>query len=133
MLEALDALDYKKSADIAKLPTAERIVEAFRKVPLTESERKVVEAVLDLPGRTSGELTAHLGWGGNSAWHLHFGAMCGRRGRLLGIGPAVDSSGQPFNSGLLCDYDDVTHGFTLKPEAVQAFALIGLTTKKTPA
>jgi hypothetical protein len=111
------------------LPAAERIVNAFTAIPMTETDRKLVQAVLDHPGSPSTVLTKSLGWK-NLAWQLHFGAMCRAREHLLGAAPYEAKRDDKFYTGLLCDYDEATSGFTLKPEAVDAFAALGLSPQK---
>jgi len=111
------------------LPASERIINAFTAIAMTETDRKLVQAVLDHPGSPSTVLTHSLGWK-NLAWQLHFGAMCRAREHLLGAAPYEAKRDDKFYTGLLCDYDDATNGFTLKPEAVDAFAAIGLSPQK---
>ena len=130
VLEALEArvVDQTaaKTAHVASLSPMERIVEAFRAKPLKEIERKVVQVLLDNPGATSPILTKKGGWTGKTAWHLRFGAMCkAREENLWPAEPAVTRPGD-FYTGILADYSEETHGFTLKPEALQAFAVLGL-------
>lgn len=81
----LDALDAQEEAEhkalyekLARMPAAERVVEAFRAVPPTETDIKVIRALIQNPGSTSTELSQVLGWGGKS-WHMHFGKMCEAR------------------------------------------------------
>lgn len=110
------------------LPLAHRIVNAFQTIEMTETDRKVVQALLNNPGASSPVLTKLLGWG-NVAWQMHFGTMCRNREHLLGAAPYEAKRDDKFYTGLLCDYDHATSGFTLKPEAVAAFAQLGLAAK----
>jgi hypothetical protein len=98
-------------------------VEAFRK--MTETERKLVQVLLDHPGATSTLLSQKLGWGGMS-WHMHFGTMCKDRRHLLWPAPYAEERDADFYSGILADFDDATSGFTMKPEAIEALATLGL-------
>jgi hypothetical protein len=140
ILAALDAQDAELTladeqvkeairAHARSLPAAERIVNAFTAIPMTETDRKLVQAVLDNPGSPSTVLTKSLGWK-NLAWQLHFGAMCRAREHLLGAAPYEAKRDDKFYTGLLCDYDDATSGFTLKTEAMDAFAALGLSPQK---
>jgi hypothetical protein len=141
VLEALEArvVDQAaaRAARVAELSPVERIVGAFRKQPIKETERKVIQVLLDNPGATSPILTKKAGWTGKTAWHLRFGTMCkAREENLWPAEPAVTRSGD-FYTGILADYCPETHGFTLKPEALLAFAMLGLlpapATTGTPA
>lgn len=115
----------------AGMDRADLIVEAFTSRPITETEEKVVRVLLDNPGLRSIDLTAKLGWGGK-AWHAHFGAMC--RNRMADLWPAErfeDAPDVSFYSGLLAEVTDKTLLFTMRPEAVEAFARLGLTPSGT--
>ncbi|MBS7804053.1 hypothetical protein KIH24_05635 [Rhizobiales bacterium TNE-4] len=139
LLEAYAAFEEQEKATHSKLrdeqrlrtdnlPLLQRIIEAFSQVPISDAERKIIQVALDFPCTTSSELPKQLGWDGSSSWHLHFGKMCHDREYLLGTAE-TDSNGKPFYTGLLCDYDQASSSFTLKPEAVAAFAELGLAAK----
>ena len=116
----------QRIARAAGMDRADLIVEAFTSRPMTETEEKVVRVLLDNPGLRSIDLTAKLGWGGK-AWHAHFGAMC--RDRMADLWPAERFEDKPdvsFYSGLLAEVTDKTVLFTMRPEAVEAFARLGL-------
>jgi hypothetical protein len=130
VLEALEArvVDQAaaRAAEVAALSPVERIVEAFRAQPMKEIERKIVQLLLDNPGATSAVLTKQAGWTGKTAWHLRFGTMCkAREARLSPAEPAGTRTGD-FYTGILADHDTATRGFTMKPEAVEAFGVLGL-------
>jgi hypothetical protein len=129
MLDALDAADAQEQETlvrhVAGLSKTERIVEAFRKQPMSESERTVVQVLLDNPGLSSEALTRKAGWKAQ-AWHLRFGLMCRGRGHLLWPAPFDKDRGADFYSGILADFGEATRGFTLKDEAVEAFERLGL-------
>lgn len=115
-----------RTAHVAALSPVDRIVEAFRAQPMKEIERKVVQVLLDNPDATSPVLTKKAGWTGKTAWHLRFGTMCkAREDRLWPAKPAETRPGD-FYTGILADYSKATQGFTMKPEAVEAFAVLGL-------
>lgn len=121
----------QRAARAAGMNRADLIVEAFTSRPMTETEEKVVRVLLDNPGLRSIDLTAKLGWGGK-AWHAHFGAMC--RDRMADLWPAERFEAKPdvsFYSGLLAEVTDKTVLFTIRPDAVEAFARLGLTSAGT--
>lgn len=105
-----------------------RIQEAFTSQPPTKTDVKVIAALIHHPGATSEELSKASGWKKGNAWHLHFGTMCFKRRAYLSPAPAAPHRGddQSFYSGILADFDDATHGFTLKPEAATAFRALKL-------
>lgn len=129
LLVALDAYeadaDQARVAKIKGMSPSDRIVAAFERRPFTDAERKVVQAVLDHPDSTSTRLSSVCGWGGKK-WHQMFGTMCATRGADLWPAPYAETRDAPFYSGILADFDKATSGFTLKPEAVDAFAKLGL-------
>jgi hypothetical protein len=132
--EVIDALDRFEAESrrqmrerIQSMSEAERLKEAFRVHPPSETDAKVIRALLDNPGSTSLELSAASGWRGN-AWHLHFGTMC--YNRELYLWPAEKSSTHDakFYSGILATYDERSSTFTMKPDIATAFGEIGFRT-----
>jgi hypothetical protein len=123
--------DYEASehaeliAEVAGLAPAARVIKAFTAEPMTETERKLIQVLLDNPDATSGELTEKIGWKGMS-WHLHFGTMCAERGVYLGQAPDAVTRPGKFYTGVLADYDGETSGFTMKPDVAAAFEKLGL-------
>jgi hypothetical protein len=111
-----------------------RIVDAFRKRPLTKSEENLVRALLEKPGSTPAELTSAMGWSGVTAWHLQFGKLCRRRQNDLGQAPpapnrkTADGKVAEFLSGLLVEWNDNAGSYTMRSAAVEAFADLGLST-----
>ena len=79
-----------------------RVVEAFRVNPMTETEAKIIQVLLDHPGSTSTELSQALGWGAQS-WHMHFGTMCFNRAIYLWPAPKSEVRAADFYSGILAD------------------------------
>ncbi len=71
-----------------------------------------------------------MDWAGSDAWHLHFGRFCRRLEPFLGEAPASktrirpDGTQEKFYIGLLADFDDISRGFTLKPETKHAMAML---------
>ena len=130
--QVLDALDEvserersRKPRRLSRADAATRIVQAFRDPPTSETERRVVQVLLDNPDQSSEFLTAQCGWQGK-AWQMHFGTMCRNREHLLWPAHFDPSLGRPFYTGILADFDADTRGFTLKPEAVEGFRRLGL-------
>lgn len=115
----------KDASDLTFDDRLDRIVHAFRRRPLTETEHKVVVALLDHPRSTSAQLSRHLGWGGQT-WHAHFGHMCGSRRHDLWSGEWVPSREAEFYSGILADLSEPDHRFSMRPEAVAGFAILGI-------
>jgi hypothetical protein len=129
MLAALDAFEAREReglvGHVAPNERVQRIYDAFQRLPMSETEGHVVHVLLDNPGLTSERLTAVAGWKGQT-WHLLFGSMCRHREHLLWSAPFDEGLGRKFYSATLADFDPNTRGFTLKPEAVEAFNLLGL-------
>lgn len=128
-LSALTQLELNEQADliaeVAGMEPAQRVVKAFTAEPMTDTERKLIQVLLDNPGATSGELTEKIGWKGMS-WHLHFGTMCAERAVYLGQAPDAVTRPGKFYTGVLADYDGETSGFTMKQDVAVAFAQLGL-------
>lgn len=125
-LDAQETAEYQVLHErLSGLPVARRVVEAFRAAPMTDNERKTIQALLDNPGATSTELSRACGHD-NMIWQMHFGNLCKERQAYLW--PAVKAEGHdaPFFSGILATVDSDTNRFTMKPDVVAAFAEIGL-------
>jgi hypothetical protein len=116
---------------IAALPDEALIEIQFRDRNLTRSERRLIEIVDHNPGATSAALTRALGWRAQS-WHLHFGIMCHKRLASVIAPPHFDNlpkaDGTPgdFYSGILCEFDAATSGFTLRSHARRALVAAGV-------
>jgi hypothetical protein len=135
LLDALDTFEAQARERHMRRPTdADKIavvVEAFRQLPLSETDRMLLQVLLNNLDATSEQLTEAMGWK-DQAWQLHFGKMCERREHLLWPAPFEPKRNAPFYSGILADFDEVTRGFTLKPEVVEAFARLGLRPRRAP-
>jgi hypothetical protein len=135
LLEALDAFQApareRRKHGPAGADTIGTVVEAFKQMPMSETDRMLVKVLLDNPDVPSEELTESMGWK-DQAWQLHFGKMCERREHLLWPAPFEPKRNAPFYSGILADFDEVTRGFTSKPEVVEAFARLGLRPRHAP-
>lgn len=135
--EVIAALDGQAAAEeeallahVRNLPMAKRVVEAFRHEPMTETERKLVQVLLDHPGSTSEGLSRALGWGGQ-AWHLHFGEMCRRREARLWPADRAEKRDSSFYSGILADLS-ADNRWSCKPDVAAAFGELGLRPMGSP-
>jgi hypothetical protein len=133
LIKAIDELVQQRNeeliGELKGMTVAERVVRAFTVERLTETEAKVVQALLDQPGSTSTELSRHLNWGGQ-IWHEKFGTMCKKR--ELYLWPAKDAVTRDgkFYTGILADLDPDGNRFTMKPDVAAAFARLGLKAKR---
>lgn len=103
------------------------VLEAFRAVPMTETEEKLVQVLLECPNSNSSELSQALGWGGMS-WHMHFGTMCKARADYLWPAPYAEKRDADFYCGILCDHswESGALTYTLKPDVASAFREMGV-------
>lgn len=125
-LRMIDALDEQEQSEhesligeLSRLDTSERVIRAFTAKPMTETEAKLIQVLIDNPGSTSTALTRALGWKAQS-WHMHFGTMCADRATYLWPAPNADHRDGKFYSGILADL------FTMKPDVEAAFDRLGL-------
>jgi hypothetical protein len=131
--QLIAALDAQATAEagalyesLKDLPVAQRVIEAFKREPLTETERKVIQVLVDHPWSLSSELSAALGWEG--AWSMHFGALCRRRQAYLWPAPEkFDDTGKDFYTSILADFKDMR--IALKPDVTAAMAALGVQSK----
>jgi hypothetical protein len=127
VLDALAALEEAEHRQLVErlcgMEVAGRVAEAFRKIPLTETEAKLVQVLIDHPRSTSTELSSALGWGGQ-IWHLKFGEMCKARQVYLWPAPPSDRPDALFYCGILADLSD-DRRWTIKPTVEPAFAAMG--------
>jgi hypothetical protein len=132
VLEALDAQAEVEMAELTshvlKLPMSQRVVEAFTNEPLTDSERRLVEILLNNPGRSSKELSSALAMGGQS-WHMLFGKRCKRREDRLWPAVKSEKRNANFYCGILATWT-AEGGWVMKPEVVDGFGGIGLRAKE---
>jgi hypothetical protein len=129
LLEVLDAAEPTPAdADHAALVPRERqkrVSLAFRDRPPTDTERKVLLALLANPGSTSNTLSGQCGWSGMT-WHNRFGTMCKERMAYLWAPPVAPDRGEPFWSGMLADYEAEGSTFTMRPDVVAGLAEAGI-------
>ncbi|CAN7554206.1 hypothetical protein [Neorhizobium tomejilense] len=114
------------SERIRSLAMAQRIVEAFTAAPLTENQRKLVQALLDNPGATSTELSSAYGHPGSMIWQMHFGNLCKDRQSDLWPAERSETRDALFYCGILADIERGTSRFTMKADAAVGFAELGL-------
>jgi hypothetical protein len=130
LLKALDDLaiaEHQTLYDQLKgMKAAERVAEAFRREPPTDTEIKIIEALLANPGSTSTELSQACGWKAQT-WHMHFGTMC--KNREIYLWPAPPSAlrdNEEMMTGILADLDTDGNKWTMKPDVEAAFRAMGL-------
>ena len=129
LLAALEELEREEQeqliGELKDLPIAERVVRAFTVEPMTETEAKIIQVLLDNPGSTNRDLSRKLDWNDNG-FDLHFGTMC--RNRTVYLWPAPDAGNRDgkFYSGILAEYDEDGSSFTMKPDVAAAFVKLGL-------
>lgn len=109
---------------LSGMEVSARVVEAFRVDPMTETEAKIIQVLLDYPSSTSTELSQALGWGAQS-WHMHFGTMCANRAVYLWPAPKSEVRSADFYSGILANLSS-DNRWTMKPEVEVALSEIGL-------
>lgn len=126
MLDALDEADAVNRVERSSGPLSNRVTNAFRHRPWTDHERKLMQVLLDNPGSTTTDLNRAAGLGENMVWQMHFGNMCKDRADYLGTPPQAVTREGSFWSGLLADATAETNLFTMKPEAVEGLARLGL-------
>ncbi|TIL56838.1 MAG: hypothetical protein E5Y79_27570 [Mesorhizobium sp.] len=130
----IDALDAQieleagvLSEHVSGLPVAERVIEAFTHQSMSETERRIIQVLLDNPGLSSEGLSQKLGWGAQS-WHMHFGEMCKKREARLWPADNAVVRNAAFFSGILAEWSEVG-GWNMKPDVAEALSALGLKAK----
>ena len=123
----LDAFSQLDAQEAASTPVS-KVERAFKVLPVSEVELSLIQVLLDHPGATSTSLTEALGWQ-DKAWQLHFGKIGWDRQEYLWPAPWAENRNAPFKAGILADYDETTHGFTMKNPVVEGLALVGIKAK----
>ena len=126
VLEAFVKLDERE----ARGSLEARVERAFTAMPPSDHEVRLLQVLLDNPGKTNRELSRELGWDDNG-FDMHFGMMCRDRQPYLGPAPDAETRDGKFYSGLLADYGQNDSGFTMKPEAVAGLAEINIVKART--
>lgn len=129
----IDALNYLEAERRAPLISGasfemrkERIVAAFSELPPSNTDQRVIQALIRNPASSSERLSAVCGWRGHEPWHLHFGKMCHAREVYLWPAKYEPAWKGPFYSGILSTFDYDGSKFTMRPEAVAAFDEMGI-------
>jgi hypothetical protein len=125
VLEALAKLIERE----ARADPVSKVKRAFEAIPVSDSERALIQVLLDNPATTSTRLTEAMGWS-DKAWQLHFGKIGWDRQEYLWPASWVEKRNAPFKAGILADYDDHNHGFTMKPEVVAGLERVGIAPKR---
>jgi hypothetical protein len=125
VLEALSKLGERE----ARADPATKVKRAFEALPVSDSERALIQVLLDNPGATSTRLTEAMGWN-DKAWQLHFGKIGWDRQEYLWPATWVEKRSAPFKAGILADYDDSDHGFTMKADVVAGLERVGIAAKR---
>ena len=121
----LEASEHEALVDrLNGMEVSARVVEAFRVSPMTETDAKVIQVLLDNPGSTSTELSRALAWRAQS-WHMFFGKICANRAVYLWPAPRAEKRSADFYSGILADLSP-DNRWTMKPQVAAAFADLGL-------
>ena len=125
VLAELDALERRELSFLVKLPAERRIEYAFRRLPASEHERRVIRLLHEHQGNSS-RLTA--AWTEIEAirWKHHVAVMCQSRRHLLAVASEPEPVCQEADwADRLIDIDDDGHSIRLKSEATAAFTRLG--------
>lgn len=129
LLAALNELEAGEAADrIAEaqaLPEAERIPYAFKVLPPSALEERLIQVLLDNPGSSNRDLSRGLGWKDNG-WDMWFGMLCRDRMHYLWPAPPAITRDAPFLCGILADFQMPENLFTMKPFVTEAFDKMGM-------
>lgn len=114
-------------ASLAGKPLAQRVLTAFQHAPPSAEEAALIQVLLDHPGGTCSQLSTAIGKHPNS-WDMNFGSLCANRASFLRDLAGTPAEGKSSNLPLLTLQErnpDGTICYTMKPEAVTAFAQLG--------
>lgn len=130
LISALNQCEAGERGDIvsriSNMDIAARVIEAFRVMPPTDDERRVLEALLNNPGCGTLILSQICGWKDQIRFNGVFGKLCRKREVYLGSSPdKYDATGEDFYSSILADVEAKTLRYTLKPGVAAALAEIG--------
>lgn len=128
LLCAIDAQGGSTAGHRERRSRTDRVAEAFRQMPPSETDLRVLLALLDNPGATSAALSRAIGWKGES-WQQHFARMCEARAAWL-CPPLPSERNAPVDvAALVAGFDPATGGYELTPEAVAGLARVGLSAR----
>lgn len=102
----------------------QRVALAFQHIPPTETETRIIHALIRLPGANARTLSNACGWK-LPIWQTHFGLMCQKRIEWLLPSDFREPDDSEFIHGVLLDYNPVNSSFKLKSEVLDAFREIG--------
>lgn len=129
LIEAIDQREYQEQedtdAEMRAMTELRRIERAFTQIPPTETEVKVISALLACPGLSSAELSRKLGWKGQ-IWHTHFGMMCKKREHLLWSAKTSAKRDAQFYCGILAIYDGNASTWLMKQEVAKTLIAMGM-------
>ncbi len=106
------------------MPLGTRLALAFEALPPSQTEKLLIEALMQQPGADSKTLSAACGWR-SPIWHTHFGLMCQKRAAWLWPADLPNESGSQFLLGVLANYHAMRGSFWFKPEVETAFRKMG--------
>lgn len=139
VLAALDTLQQREARVLARLPLARRIEYAFRRLPASDDERRILRLLIEQETKEQGAAPRRAEAESFNAgiWHRRIGDICRMRRHLLGVdGPPQAALAEQPASGpaawatalLSADdggNDDDAGSIRLRPEALAAFSSLG--------
>ncbi|KDA02100.1 hypothetical protein [Hyphomonas oceanitis] len=128
--DAMNALAHTEAQSLFErldgLDDAQLVAAAFAFLPATDTEVKIIEALLNHPASTSTELSKACGWKAQT-WHMHFGKMCkDREIYLWPAPPSVVRDGEKIMTAILADLDENENRWTMKPNVAAAFRAMNI-------
>lgn len=107
----------------------EHIVAAFTEKVPTSTQVKMIRVLLSNPGANAPFLSQLMGWPSRSnTFSMQFGKMARSRSEFLPPPlPSKLGADRDMFILILADIDPENGGFTMRPEAVAGFAMLGIT------
>jgi|APTNR8051073442_1049403.scaffolds.fasta_scaffold04452_7 hypothetical protein len=125
----LDALEFRESRFLDRLPTARKIEYAFRRLPASEGERHLIRILHENAGAPLRRVSAACGDADDLSWVRRLWEMCRDRRHLIGEVVPADDDAQPHTEEPMAapfiQVDQEGREVRLIPDAVEAFASIG--------
>lgn len=133
VLAALDALEQREARVLARLPLARRIEYAFRRLPASDDERRILRLLIEQEMKELGAgRRAEAAALNASIWYRLVEDICRMRRHLLSVDEppqdAQPASGPDAWATALLSADDggsAGDSLRLRPEAVAAFSSLG--------
>jgi hypothetical protein len=113
-----------RSNSLYLVSLGQRVAIAFQHIPPTETEMRIIHALIRRPGANAKTLSNACGWK-LLIWHTHFGLMCQKRIDWLLPSEFREPDYSEFIHGILLDYNPVNGSFKLKAEVLDAFHEMG--------